>query len=110
MYNNFVWPDTSDSQHHRIEECAVLDTRVVHPGLSLVDLCDPDKVPDSLRVAHRALDAAVESAYGIDFGENGAKIVAHLLSYTKICTIPQSVSSSRKSLIGVRMPLLNAAT
>ena len=33
---------------------------------------------DDLRAAHKALDAAVEAAYGVDFGGDEEKIVAHL--------------------------------
>ena len=33
---------------------------------------------DGLRAAHHALDAAVESAYGVDFNGDEEKIVAHL--------------------------------
>ena len=38
---------------------------------------DQRKYADRL-VAHRALDAAVEAAYGVDFGGDEEKIVAHL--------------------------------
>lgn len=32
----------------------------------------------NLRATHEALDAAVEAAYGVDFGGDEEKIVAHL--------------------------------
>lgn len=35
-------------------------------------------MPDSLKNAHELLDAAVEAAYGVDFGGDEEKIVAHL--------------------------------
>lgn len=35
-------------------------------------------MPDDLRAAHDALDAAVETAYGVDFHGDEEKIVAHL--------------------------------
>ena len=80
VYNNFVWPEPDETQRLRIEECAqaVLDTRDFFPDNSLAELYDPDKMPDSLHDAHRALDAAVEAAYGVDFDGNEEKIVAHL--------------------------------
>ena len=67
-------------QRQRIEACAqaVLDARDAHPGKSLADLYDPDKMPADLLAAHKALDAAVEAAYGVDFGGDEEKIVAHL--------------------------------
>ncbi|MGI6218232.1 MAG: class I SAM-dependent DNA methyltransferase, partial [Coriobacteriales bacterium] len=82
VYNNFVFPDPTTDQHAEIERCAqaVLDVRDAHPGDSLADMYDPDNdflYPD-LMAAHKALDAAVEAAYGVDFGGDEEKIVAHL--------------------------------
>ena len=80
VYNNYVWPNPSAEQRERIEACtqAVLDERSAHPGDSLATLYDPDKMPADLLAAHKALDAAVEAAYGVDFGGDEEKIVAHL--------------------------------
>ena len=46
--------------------------------MTLAQLYDPDKMPVDLLAAHKALDAAVEAAYGVDFGGDEEKIVAHL--------------------------------
>ncbi|MDY6112372.1 MAG: DNA methyltransferase, partial [Ellagibacter isourolithinifaciens] len=80
VYNNFVWPDPTESQRAEIEARAqaVLDARDAHPGKSLADLYDPDKMPADLLAAHHALDAAVEAAYGVGFQGDEEKIVAHL--------------------------------
>lgn len=80
VYNNFIWPDPTPEQRELIEECAqaVLDARDNHPDDSLATLYDPDKMPADLLAAHRALDAAVEAAYGVDFNGDEEKIVAHL--------------------------------
>ena len=80
VYNNFVWPDPTEAQRAEIERLAqaVLDARDAHPGKSLADLYDPDKMPADLLAAHRALDAAVEAAYGVGFQGDEEKIVAHL--------------------------------
>ena len=82
VYNNFVWPEPDDAQRALIEECAqaVLDARAAHPDATLADMYDPDNdflFPD-LAKAHAGLDAAVEAAYGVDFGGDEEKIVAHL--------------------------------
>ena len=84
VYNNFVWPDASDAQRGEIERCAqaVLDARAAHPDATLADMYDPDNdflFPD-LMAAHRALDTAVEAAYGVDFGGDEERIVAHLFA------------------------------
>ncbi|MBP3885994.1 MAG: class I SAM-dependent DNA methyltransferase [Olsenella sp.] len=80
VYNNFVWPDATPEQREFIESCAqtILDVRTNYPGESLATLYDPDKMPDDLLDAHKALDAAVEAAYGVDFDGDEEKIVAHL--------------------------------
>ena len=80
VYNNFIWPNPNDAQRQHIETCAqnVLDARAAHPGATLAQLYDPDKMPANLRAAHHALDAAVEAAYGVDFGGDEEKITAHL--------------------------------
>ena len=80
VYNNFVWPDPTEAQRAEIEARAqaVLDARDVHPGKSLADLYDPDKMPADMLAAHHALDAAVEVAYGVGFQGDEEKIVAHL--------------------------------
>ncbi|MBQ9954934.1 MAG: class I SAM-dependent DNA methyltransferase [Eggerthellaceae bacterium] len=80
VYNTFPWPNPTPEQKERIEQCAqaVLDARENHPGKSLADLYDPDKMPADLLSAHKALDAAVEAAYGVNFNGDEEKIVAHL--------------------------------
>lgn len=80
VYNNFVWPDPTPEQRAAIESCAqgVLNAREAHPGATLADLYDPDKMPTDLLSAHKELDAAVEAAYDVDFNGDEEKIVAHL--------------------------------
>ena len=80
VYNNFVWPDSTPKQRETIENLAqaVLDARANYPDKSLADLYDPDKTPSDLLAAHKALDKAVEAAYGVDFDGDEEKIVAHL--------------------------------
>ena len=80
VYNNFVWPNPTSKQREAIEACAqaILDTRDNYPDKSLANLYDPDKMPADLLAAHRALDAAVEAAYDVNFDGDEEKIVAHL--------------------------------
>ena len=93
VYNNFVWPGVTCETlnvpvedavapeiRSRIEACAqaALDARAAHPDKTLADLYDPDKMPADLLAAHKALDAAVEAAYGVDFSGDEERIVAHL--------------------------------
>ena len=82
VYNNFVWPDPTDALRGEVERCAqaVLDARSSYEGSTLADMYDPDNdfLYPALTKAHKALDKAVEAAYGVDFGGDEEKIVAHL--------------------------------
>lgn len=82
VYNNFVWPEPTDTQRSEIECCAqaVLDARAAQQDATLADMYDPNNetfFPDLMK-AHRALDAAVEAAYSVEFNGDEEKIVAHL--------------------------------
>lgn len=89
VYNNFVWPEPGAEQRAEVERRAqaVLDARRLYEGSTLADMYDPDNeflYPELVR-AHRELDAAVEAAYGVDFGGDEQKIVAHLFGlYAKM--------------------------
>ena len=80
VYNNFIWPSSTEEQKETIENAAqaVLDARDAHSGKSLAELYDPDKMPLDLLAAHKALDKAVEEAYGVDFNGDEEQIVSHL--------------------------------
>ena len=84
VYNNFVWPEPSDAARAEVERCAqaVLDARATYEGSTLADMYDPDNdfLYPALMRAHCELDAAVESAYGVDFNGDEEKIVAHLFN------------------------------
>ena len=75
-----MWPETSAEQKKTIEETAkaILEVRSNYPNKSLAELYDPGKMPADLLAAHKANDAAVEAAYGVDFDGDEEKIVAHL--------------------------------
>lgn len=80
VYNNFIWPNPTPEQKHNIEQLAqrILDIRDSYPSKSLASLYDPDKMPNDLLEAHKALDKAVEEAYGVDFNGDEEKIASHL--------------------------------
>ena len=65
VYNNFPWPEASESQKESIAQKAqaVLDARNKFPESSLADLYDPDTMPSVLVKAHAALDSAVDKLY-----------------------------------------------
>lgn len=80
VYNNFVWPNPTFSQRESIEVCAqnILNIRRAYANRTLDSLYDPDKMPSDLLAAHKALDKAVEDAYGVDFDGDEEKIVTYL--------------------------------
>lgn len=76
VYNNYPWPTPTEEQKAQIEASAqgVLDARTLYPDCSLADLYDPLTMPAELRKAHRALDAAVERAYGRKFKDDAERV------------------------------------
>ena len=80
VYNTFSWPDATYEHKMHIEELAqvILAIRLNYPESSLADLYDPLTMPPDLLKAHKALDKAVEQAYGVNFNGDEEKIVAHL--------------------------------
>lgn len=82
VYNSFVFPDADKERRHIIERCAqaVIDARALYESKTLAELYDPAKelfYPELMK-AHKALDAAVEAAYGVNFDGDEEKIVTHL--------------------------------
>jgi len=82
VYNNFPWPDASDTQKSAIETLAqaILDARAKFPGSSLADLYDPRTMPPELLKAHQVLDRAVLKLYGFPGNIAEADIVARLMA------------------------------
>lgn len=98
VYNNFPWPqDVTEEKRLAIvrEAQAVLAARAAHPGATLADLYDPDSMPTDLQDAHRALDRAVDAAYGYRGGKDDATRVAYLFEQYNKLTGLQSASIKR---------------
>lgn len=86
VYNNFPWPNPTESQKKVIEITAqeILDVRSRYLDSSLADLYDPLTMPLELVRAHDKLDKAVEKAYTKSFN-NDADRVSHLFElYSEI--------------------------
>jgi len=76
VYNNFPWPDATDTQKAEIEKLAqgVLDARTQYPDSTLADMYGETSMlfHTALLNAHRELDRAVMKLYGFpvkDFTE-----------------------------------------
>lgn len=87
VYNTFPWPEATQPQRDRIEALAkeVLLVREDYVGKSLAELYDPDKMPDSLRAAHKALDLAVDRLYrDAPFRDNTERLEHLFARYEKL--------------------------
>ena len=87
VYNTFPWAETTQPQRDRIEALAkeVLLTREDYVGKSLAELYDPDKMPDTLRAAHKALDLAVDKLYrDAPFRDNTERLEHLFARYEKL--------------------------
>ena len=81
VYNNFVWPEVTESQKEKISKTAqaILNARVLYPDSSLADLYNPITMPPELLKAHKANDKAVMALYGFDVDATEETIVAKLM-------------------------------
>ncbi|MZQ75190.1 MAG: N-6 DNA methylase [Peptoclostridium sp.] len=92
VYNNFPWPDPTETQKKAIEDAAqtVLDVRTLYPNDSLADLYDPLAMPLELVKAHNNLDRAVVVAYGGGGFKIEAERVADLMQrYSELVNAEQ---------------------
>lgn len=85
VYNNFPWPEATESHRNQISELAqaVLDARATNSNCSLADLYDPDTMPSVLRKAHNKLDRAVLKLYNLNPDADEMDILKHLLGLYK---------------------------
>lgn len=103
VYNTFPWPDASKPQRKAIEALAeeVLLVREDYPGKTLAELYDPDKMPQPLLDAHKALDLAVEKLYRDRPFRDASERLEHLFSrYEKLIAAEQSKAPAKKTIKG----------
>lgn len=98
VYNNFPWPEPSDTQRQIIETAAqtVLDARAQFPTSTLADLYDPLAMPPALVRAHQTLDRAVDAAYGKKSFASEAERVAFLFERYQTITSLLPAAATRK--------------
>jgi len=82
VYNTFPWPIVDYEQTKNIESLAeeVLMVREDYPGKNLAELYDPEKMPETLRKAHKALDRAVDKLYRDKPFLDAAERQSHLIT------------------------------
>lgn len=82
VYNTFPWPEVTEAQRKQIESLAeeVLMVREEYPDKSLAFLYDPKTMPEPLKAAHNALDAAVERLYRVRPFRDASERLEHLFA------------------------------
>lgn len=100
VYNCFPWPKASDAQKQKIEALAeeVLLIREDYPDKTLAELYDPEIMPEPLREAHQALDAAVDRLYRNKPFADASDRVGHLFElYGQLIESNSSDSSNEQT-------------
>ncbi len=103
VYNTFPWPGASEPQRKAIEALAeeILLVREDYPGKTLAELYDPDKMPQPLLDAHKALDRAVEKLYRDRPFRDASERLEHLFArYEKLIAAEQSKTPAKKTTKG----------
>ena len=99
VYNNFPWPEPTDSQKATVETCAqaVLDARGIYPECTLADLYDPLAMPPELAKAHAALDRAVEKCYRPEPFQSDRERVEFLFALYEKLAAPLALAEKKPS-------------
>ena len=104
VYNNLQWPSENDHNVASIVNSAqqIINVRLTHTSASLAVLYNPVTMPVDLVDAHRALDKAVDKAYGYKGADDDASRVAFLFKLYEqatslLPTTPAPVKRKRKA-------------
>jgi hypothetical protein len=96
-YNTFPFPNLTSTKRDELQSAAeeVLIVREGHPGMTLAEMYDPDRMPLDLRQAHNTLDAVVDSCYpGYPFATDDARLECLFKRYEKL--VNQSLPIKKK--------------
>lgn len=103
VYNTFPWPETSEPKRKAIEALAeeILLVREDYPSKTLSELYDPDKMPQPLLDAHKALDRAVEKLYRDRPFRDASERLEHLFArYEKLIAEEKAQKPAKKTAKG----------
>lgn len=99
-FNTFVWPDADEEQHAEIEQLS-MNIRMIRvnydTNMGLGEMYNPDTMPEELRQAHEALDAAVERAYRDEPFQDDEERLAFLLDLYSKAVAAEEKKVSRKT-------------
>lgn len=99
VYNNFPVPPLSDAVKERLTEAAlrILDVREYHCERTLAELYDPDKMPDDLHAAHKAVDDLVDSIYSKKGYETDEERLSDLFTMYEEMTAAEAARGAKGS-------------
>lgn len=85
VYNNFPWPNPTDTQKKAIEDAAkqVLTIKDSFEDCTYHDLYNNNAMPDSLKKAHFRLDRVVKAAYGVKSSASDEECISMLFERYK---------------------------
>ncbi len=96
-YNTFPIPKLSEDHKSQLETHAwdIIAAREAHPGKTIAQLYDPEKMPNDLRAAHQALDDTLEKIYIGRLFKNDAERLEHLFKlYAQMTAKKKRVAKS----------------
>lgn len=98
VYNTFPWPEANEKQRDKIRALAqnVLDVRDTYKGASLADLYDADIMKPDLRMAHKALDDAVDTLYRASGFKSDRERVEFLFTRYEALKAPMMAAAAKK--------------
>ncbi|MFN0291197.1 class I SAM-dependent DNA methyltransferase [Pedobacter helvus] len=80
VYNTFPFPEINVKQKENINQYVfdILDERAKYPEKTMAWMYNPDTMPSTLKLAHKALDEAIERIYRLAPFTTDAERLAHL--------------------------------
>ncbi len=98
-YNNYPWPDRSETSVSAISAAAqrMIDVRAAHVGATLADLYDPLAMPPDLVKVHDELDKLVLAAYGLKPSATDAEVLLLLFQRYEALAAPMAQALGKKA-------------
>lgn len=105
VYNTFPFPEINIKQKENINQYVfdILDERAKYPEKTMAWMYNPESMPSAIKLAHKALDEAIERIYRLAPFTNDAERLTHLFKlyeemakrdtlFAKVKTIKKSKS------------------
>ena len=100
-WNPFPWPSATPEKKERIQQLAndVIDARNKHNDMTLSALYAPETMPEDLKVAHKALDRAVDALYRPEPFESDTERLRLLFKLYEELIVRKGVKIMEESLL-----------